>query len=643
MRLILFFIFPLMFWFSAKALADDARDAVIKELTVLASPEKSAQISVSEIVERSDAEYHRAMSIGAFDLAYEASSIAAFNLSLMGQDADVMTRYQENVDSPYQKDNFKATLRFNWSMMNTYARKEDHENAKVFVRKVEKSLEEDNFSLRNAAFIKTGLGQAYYWLGDYQKGIGYLKSAKENLLELDISEDERERLLLGMDLRIANLYFELEDYEKSLSYYLQGYEHSLNANDKSMIAVYQFNIALAYELMKAWDNSIRYADMAMESNKAVNDLTYYAMSMEIKAKGLRYKGDYLSAVDYENKAINIYRENDNRDNELFAYIQLAMTYLDMGEINQAESLLLKLQALPDEESKTIRKEVDYWMLNYSVFKEIDDYAAALFALEKVRSIESEEVRRREEMKSARLMVEYEVESAAQRNAELEKENQLKTLMLEARQAEEQVQNYKIYSLLGLFVVLGVFILRERGSSARSRKMANTDPLTSIPNRRGIESKVFDALREQEKNATPISLCIVDLDNFKVINDNHGHDVGDMALKHFVKICQSCLRSGDHLGRFGGEEFLLVLPDADKDAATQVFKRCQSALKENPLRVGDEGVEVYMTISMGISTSYTVTGGAGTTLKQRYETMAKTADINVYKAKGAGKDAVFATC
>ena len=63
MRLILFFIFPLMFWFSAKALADDARDAVIKELTVLASPEKSAQISVSEIVERSDAEYHRAMSI----------------------------------------------------------------------------------------------------------------------------------------------------------------------------------------------------------------------------------------------------------------------------------------------------------------------------------------------------------------------------------------------------------------------------------------------------------------------------------------------------------------------------------------------------------------------------------------------------
>ena len=129
----------------------------------------------------------------------------------------------------------------------------------------------------------------------------------------------------------------------------------------------------------------------------------------------------------------------------------------------------------------------------------------------------------------------------------------------------------------------------------------------------------------------------------MINDNHGHDVGDMALKHFVKICQSCLRSGDHLGRFGGEEFLLVLPDADKDAATQVFKRCQSALKENPLRVGDEGVEVYMTISMGISTSYTVTGAAGTTLKQRYETMAKTADINVYKAKGAGKDAVFATC
>ena len=51
----------------------------------------------------------------------------------------------------------------------------------------------------------------------------------------------------------------------------------------------------------------------------------------------------------------------------------------------------------------------------------------------------------------------------------------------------------------------------------------------------------------------------------------------------------------------------------------------------------------MTISMGISTSYTVTGAAGTTLKQRYETMAKTADINVYKAKGAGKDAVFATC
>jgi diguanylate cyclase (GGDEF)-like protein len=128
---------------------------------------------------------------------------------------------------------------------------------------------------------------------------------------------------------------------------------------------------------------------------------------------------------------------------------------------------------------------------------------------------------------------------------------------------------------------------------------------------------------------PLALALMDIDHFKAINDTHGHAVGDEALMSFTRTIRRNIREIDLLARFGGDEFVLLLPEADPEHAAGVVSRLRQALVEHPLNLG--GMSVPITVSVGIAGL--APGG------EDLDGLLRRADIALYRSKQAGRDRI----
>ncbi len=155
------------------------------------------------------------------------------------------------------------------------------------------------------------------------------------------------------------------------------------------------------------------------------------------------------------------------------------------------------------------------------------------------------------------------------------------------------------------------------------KLASHDPLTGVCNRRGMNEVFSRESARAQRTCRPLALALVDLDDFKRVNDRYGHAVGDAALVFLTRAIGETLRPTDTCCRLGGEEFVVIMPDADHVAARQALLRLQAALDEKPIA----------------DTSLTLAFSAGVVLSRRGESLDHLlgrADCAVYRAKGEGK-------
>ena len=160
-----------------------------------------------------------------------------------------------------------------------------------------------------------------------------------------------------------------------------------------------------------------------------------------------------------------------------------------------------------------------------------------------------------------------------------------------------------------------------------KELANTDPLTGIPNRRlffELSKKHFEltSLRNQ-----PLSLLMIDVDDFKRINDTYGHLVGDKVLKHIVNLFRTRLREKDLLARYAGDEFAVLLPDTHADAAQKTANALRKILRQNPYTTVT-GTEISVTLSIGVSEHKD---------EDICEELLQNADKALYHAKELGRD------
>lgn len=130
------------------------------------------------------------------------------------------------------------------------------------------------------------------------------------------------------------------------------------------------------------------------------------------------------------------------------------------------------------------------------------------------------------------------------------------------------------------------------------KLAITDALTRIMNRRGITVALLDAMAQSERYSAPLCVAMADIDHFKAINDTHGHPAGDRVLTEIAGILSDTLRMPDKVGRYGGEEFLIILPHTTLAGGRKIAERLRAAVSRWQFSVG--GKKLKITVSLGIT-------------------------------------------
>jgi diguanylate cyclase (GGDEF)-like protein len=160
-------------------------------------------------------------------------------------------------------------------------------------------------------------------------------------------------------------------------------------------------------------------------------------------------------------------------------------------------------------------------------------------------------------------------------------------------------------------------------------LARIDELTGIENRRAGMARLEEEIARASRSGDPLAVLLVDLDHFKSVNDTYGHRMGDRVLVHVTRLCRTALRPSDLIARYGGEELLVVLPDADADAATVIAERLRLAVAgaATPRPDGDP-VAVTLTIG-GISWTPTVHADA--------DALLTSADVALYAGKADGRN------
>lgn len=423
----------------------------------------------------------------------------------------------------------------------------------------------------------------YTELGEYQKADGLLTEARRG------AENEKLRFFSAVVVQGA-----------AFNALRQGQDDRARELCEQTIAT---GTALQSEALITWASINAAAVAFRRQDYALADRTLQGAEKFVADQGLNFQRPSILQL----RAM-IENARGNRDAGLKAVEEAIRVAENMGmDLNVLYMLYTRTELLAAKED---------FKAAYHSLVDANQRAATAYTDEKLSAL-------------AELQVRFDVEREGYRNKLLEQDNALKTTQL-------KVQQQRFWWLLGaggalgvLLVFLMVVLWQNRRQRRELERLATTDPLTLLANRRQLMHLATQEFERARRYQLPLVLAMIDLDHFKQINDRYGHDTGDAVLRAFAVLSQRMLRQTDSIGRFGGEEFLLILPHTTLEAAQGIVERLRS--------------EFSQLVIPGLRGEWQPTLSAGLTLVQAGDvelaTVVKRADEAVYAAKGKGRNRV----
>jgi len=179
-----------------------------------------------------------------------------------------------------------------------------------------------------------------------------------------------------------------------------------------------------------------------------------------------------------------------------------------------------------------------------------------------------------------------------------------------------------------------FLIQElRRTNERLQKMTFTDEMTGIFNYRFVKRQLEIEVQRAHRYEKPLSICIIDIDHFKDINDQYGHQTGDQVLKEVARILTQSTRSVDFVGRYAGDEFVIIFPDTSLQDAVRLCERIRKTVADQVLSAQEK--TFHVSLSMGLA-------DFDSKKRASAETLLEASDLRLYQAKRAGRNRVYST-
>jgi diguanylate cyclase (GGDEF)-like protein len=472
------------------------------------------------------------------------------------------------------------------------------------------------------ALIYVDLGGSEILSRNYTLALQYFKKA----YQLYISLENKMRTSLVLN-EIAGVYLSLEDYERAKEYYREALNIFKEIKQQFSESIALHNLGRAYLFSGEYKEAKQIFEESLALSALLDDEIGVTWAQFSLASVFFYEKKWQEAFNYYKGTAEVFAESGDKHMHFDSLLGVIKTQIKLTNIDEAANDLKRLEALLADINQP-----SYNALYLSVSAQLayakGDYLTA-YQNERKYSKQKELIYKTEtKQNSQKYRVQFESELKENENRVLLKDNELKNLKIKQQQQQTKYGYFIIAFTIGIILIFAIMLLKLTQHRNRFKEMALKDHLTNSPNRRAILQYASERFKEAEYSHADLSIGIIDLDFFKKVNDTYGHDVGDEVLKSFAMACKMVMRKDDKFGRYGGEEWLFVLPETNKNNIKVIFERLHQELNKLPI-IGLPA-EKSITFSMGVAG---FKHGEDTSL----HALIMRADDCLYKAKGAGRN------
>ncbi|MCW8107461.1 diguanylate cyclase [Alteromonas ponticola] len=365
------------------------------------------------------------------------------------------------------------------------------------------------------------------------------------------------------------------------------------------------------------------AELALE----VGDLQGVANSYRHIAEQLILRKEAEQAEPFLQDALIIFNDGHNPFMQISVLLALAEVYLQKDAHEEAKEYLQQALALAEGES-FLAQRIDINRKMAQVLAAQADYSAAYDLMVNNATAQGKLFKERNSKRLLRLKTEFEVEQQQIQNALLTEQNLRQKAEIRTRLETQKYGFMLIFLLIVISLLLLWLYIKGKRHRQHLEALANEDVLTTLLTRRKALDLVDQQLKLAQRHGETISLALLDLDHFKRVNDEFGHQTGDNVLRSFGILAASTFRSTDILGRYGGEEFLFAFPHTSIDQVEEMLQKFSETVKSIPEKI--DCPNAHTSVSIGLIEARD---------KLSTSELIALADQALYQAKETGRDRI----
>lgn len=418
-------------------------------------------------------------------------------------------------------------------------------------------------------------------------------------------------------------------------------------------------------LAKAGDKAIEYGVIAVQTAKKEGDAVRYCIALSALADAYysteKYSDSLRESIEMEQacrplsqhlyfsslagQAMSLVKTG-NRSEAESKFREAASGFRKLGyELGVAENQTFLAQLLYDNgaypEAENLLNSAIPLLLNYKmyqvlatahqlksgIFEKREDWKSAINSLRQASMISEDALFKKNDIALAYYQVKFEIEAQDRKIESLQQEKNILSHKAQSQSEKRRLLQFGVGAVSVICILLMLALHRLRNQSLQLRKLAQIDGLTGLHNRRHALMLAEQLYASCLRRNSPLAVVMVDLDLFKEINDRFGHAAGDEVLRNAARHFASCLRKQDVIGRTGGEEFAIFLPDTDLNAAITVVERCRTGVGEVQEGEQRRSVTASFGIAVAINDRFTL------------DELLQQADKALYNAKASGRNQV----
>ncbi len=454
------------------------------------------------------------------------------------------------------------------------------------------------------AETRNDLGLVYGELGDFEGALEHF------LAGLRLSREYGSTKLARLLNNIGNVYHELGDHRESLRFFESSLDAFRAEGNVRGEGIALGNVGRASMTLRRFDAAAAALEESVRIFTESGDDVYRAPALARLGVALAELGRDEEAESALSDARELVERSRAREFQDEILLEIARHAIARGRLDEGIDTLLRLSSMISEGEMT-RRAHEMHSLLAGAYERRGDSLPALLHFKKYQRIQQTVAESSNAVRIRGLMLQFDVEQARQQEEIFRLRN------IELARANEELQ--RLHSQL-----------EERNRWLE--QISVEDPLTGLQNRRYLALQLGVEVRKALRHGRPLCVAMCDIDHFKSVNDRFSHAVGDEVLRRIGGIFRAVIRMTDVATRYGGEEFVLLLPDTDLEGATALAGRLRDAVVAHPWHELADGLSVTMSIGLALLPADGESDG---------DRLIAAADSRLYEAKRAGRDRVIA--